>query len=153
MTCYNFKQLQDLFSSLNAVISTNESTRIIIGHVIYNPAYTYKLQLKTTHSIKRFCFSQSKLPDSFKNLSCKLGTYYIEMRLYKVICICPHCKCVRSENCLLVEETPLVRVNWLIVSAYAYTMQARMNTDAGLQYLNTTVKAVFSDFACKLIDC
>ena len=29
--------------------STNESTRIITGHVIYNPAYTYKFQLKTTH--------------------------------------------------------------------------------------------------------
>ena len=40
--------LQDLLSSLNAVISTNESTQIITGHVIYNPAYTYKLQLKTT---------------------------------------------------------------------------------------------------------
>ena len=40
--------LQDLLSSLNAVISTNESTRIITGHVIYNPAYTYKFQLKTT---------------------------------------------------------------------------------------------------------
>ena len=39
--------LQDLLSSLNAVISTNESTRIITGHVIYNPAYTYKFQLKT----------------------------------------------------------------------------------------------------------
>ena len=32
-----------------AVISTNESTRIIIGHVIYNPAYTYKFHLKTTY--------------------------------------------------------------------------------------------------------
>ena len=39
--------LQDLLSSLNAVISTNESTRFITGHVIYNPAYTYKFQLKT----------------------------------------------------------------------------------------------------------
>ena len=28
--------------------STNESTRIIIGHVIYNPVYMYKFQLKTT---------------------------------------------------------------------------------------------------------
>ena len=28
--------------------STNESTRIITGHVIYNPAYTYKFQLKST---------------------------------------------------------------------------------------------------------
>ena len=40
--------LQDLLSSLNAVVSTNESTQIITGHVIYNPAYTYKFQLKTT---------------------------------------------------------------------------------------------------------
>ena len=37
-----------MLSSLNAVISTNESTRIITGHVIYNPAYTYKFQLKPT---------------------------------------------------------------------------------------------------------
>ena len=40
--------LQDLLSSLNAAISTNERTRIITGHVIYNLAYTYKFQLKTT---------------------------------------------------------------------------------------------------------
>ena len=40
--------LQDLLSTLNAVISTNESTQFITGHVIYNPAYTYKFQLKTT---------------------------------------------------------------------------------------------------------
>ena len=38
--------LQDILSSLNAVISNNESTEFITGHVIYNPAYTYKLQLK-----------------------------------------------------------------------------------------------------------
>ena len=44
--------LKDLLSSLNAVISTNESTRIITGHVIYNPAYTYKFQLKTTNVAK-----------------------------------------------------------------------------------------------------
>ena len=37
-----------MLSSLNTVISTNESTRFIPGHVIYNPAYTYKFQLKTT---------------------------------------------------------------------------------------------------------
>ena len=40
--------LQDFLSSLNAVISTNDSTWFIIGHVIYNPAYIYKFQLKTT---------------------------------------------------------------------------------------------------------
>ena len=44
--------LQDLLSSLNAVISTNESTWIITGHVIYNPAYTYKFQLKTTIELR-----------------------------------------------------------------------------------------------------
>ena len=42
--------LQDLLSSLNAVISTKESTEFITGDVIYNPAYTYKLQLKTTYN-------------------------------------------------------------------------------------------------------
>ena len=41
--------LQDFLSSLNAVISTNESTPIIMGHVIYSLAYTYKFQLKTTY--------------------------------------------------------------------------------------------------------
>ena len=34
------KSLQDLLSSLNAAISTNESTRFITGHVIYTLAYT-----------------------------------------------------------------------------------------------------------------
>ena len=47
-TLFKKNPLQDLLYSLNAVISTNESTRIITGHVIYNPAYTYKFQLKTT---------------------------------------------------------------------------------------------------------
>ena len=37
--------LQDLLSSLNAVISTNESAQFITGHVIYNPAYSYKFQV------------------------------------------------------------------------------------------------------------
>ena len=40
--------LQDFLSSLIAVISTNESTGFITGHVNYNPAYTYKFQMKTT---------------------------------------------------------------------------------------------------------
>jgi hypothetical protein len=40
--------LQDFLSSLNAVISTNESTEFVTSHVIYNLAYTYKIQLKTT---------------------------------------------------------------------------------------------------------
>ena len=41
--------IQDLLSSLNAVTQTNKSTQIITRHVIYNPAYTYKFQLKTTY--------------------------------------------------------------------------------------------------------
>ena len=60
MTYYNFQcspwwkihfknPLQDFLSSLNAVISTNESTRIITNDVIYNLAYTYKFQSKSTH--------------------------------------------------------------------------------------------------------
>ena len=32
--------LQDLLSSLNAVISTNESPRFITDHMVYNLAYT-----------------------------------------------------------------------------------------------------------------
>ena len=40
--------LKDFLSSLNAVISTNESTEFITSHVIYNQAYIYKFQLKTT---------------------------------------------------------------------------------------------------------
>ena len=49
MTCHRFEcshlgdfflnPLQDLLSSLNAVISTNGSTEFITCHVIYNPAY------------------------------------------------------------------------------------------------------------------
>ena len=39
--------------NMNAVISTSESTEFITGHVIYNLAYTYKFQLKTTI----ICFS------------------------------------------------------------------------------------------------
>ena len=42
------KPLQDYLSNLNAIISTNESTEFITGDAIYNPAYTYKFQLKTT---------------------------------------------------------------------------------------------------------
>ena len=52
MTWYKFEclkknPLRGLLSILNAIISTNESTEFITGHVIYNPAYTYKFQLKT----------------------------------------------------------------------------------------------------------
>ena len=47
---YFFKKnpLQDLLSSLNAEISTNESTGFITGHMVYNLAYTQILQTTTT---------------------------------------------------------------------------------------------------------
>ena len=60
-------------SSLNDVISTNESTQFITGHVIYNPAYTYKFQLKTTVMTRHnlgvgICMNQVKfLRNSRKN--------------------------------------------------------------------------------------
>ena len=40
--------------------STNESTQIITGHVLFNLAYTYKFQLKTTLIIKIKNFIQRK---------------------------------------------------------------------------------------------
>ena len=40
------KSFTEFLSSLNAVISTNESTEFITGLVIYNPTYAYKFQLK-----------------------------------------------------------------------------------------------------------
>ena len=40
--------LQDLLSSLNAVISTNERTEFITGHVIFKLRYNQIYQLKTT---------------------------------------------------------------------------------------------------------
>ena len=41
--------LQDLLSSLNAVISTNERHWIITGHVIFKLCYNQIYQLKTTN--------------------------------------------------------------------------------------------------------
>ena len=41
------------------MISTNESTEFIIGHVIYNPAYTYKFQLKTTQVLDELHFEDA----------------------------------------------------------------------------------------------
>ena len=46
-----------MLSSLNAVIQTNENAEFDTGHVIYNPAYTYKFQLKTT-LINSFIFKK-----------------------------------------------------------------------------------------------
>ena len=87
--------LQDLLSSLNAVISTNESTEFITGHVIYNPAYTYKFQLNifldmylskrinlVLDSISTFCklsFSENIFVN--KLVPCFFIRHYISSRL------------------------------------------------------------------------
>ena len=65
-----------MLSSLTAVISTNESTKFITGHVIYNPAYTYKFQLKTTIEPNTQELTQdisvSKLQEMFDEITKKL---------------------------------------------------------------------------------
>ena len=62
--------LQDLFSSLNAVISTNENTEFLSDHVIYNRAYTYKLQLKTTKVLGNYSKWGEKV-------SCSLELFFV----------------------------------------------------------------------------
>ena len=41
----------NILSSLNPVISTNESTLFITGHMVYNLAYTEILQTTTTQNL------------------------------------------------------------------------------------------------------
>jgi hypothetical protein len=48
-------------------LSNNESTQIITGHVIYNPAFTYKFQLKTTN----VCHS------NFEPLCCVIKSFIV----------------------------------------------------------------------------
>ena len=74
---YNF------VSSPNAVISTNESTEIITGHVIYNPAYTsFKFKLKTTiMSELGNTKDQSKTLPSLKHVTSILTGTYLQLPL------------------------------------------------------------------------
>ena len=44
------KPLQDLLSSVNAVISTNERIEFITFHMNYNPAYTLNHQDRNSYS-------------------------------------------------------------------------------------------------------
>ena len=91
------KPLQDLLSRLNDVISTNA---FITGHVIYNPAYTYKFQLKTTLHLKPspFKFLQAydtktkfqlstnhRTADQLKVQCCDLGERNVEGRNFIVL--------------------------------------------------------------------
>ena len=46
--------LQDLLSSLNAVISTNERNWILTGHVIFKLRYNQIYQLKTTEETDEY---------------------------------------------------------------------------------------------------
>ena len=58
---------------------------IIPGHVIYNPAYTYKFQLKTTHvTLKGYNFSKSnwKQPIYFKQNNCPISLILIQRTEY-----------------------------------------------------------------------
>ena len=58
--------LQDLLSSLNAVISTNERIEFITGHVIFNGAHNEIFQLKTTFVCLHFLEFESELLRSKK---------------------------------------------------------------------------------------
>ena len=51
------KTLQDLLSSLNAVISTNEKNWILTGHVIFKLRYNQIYQLKTTMDGTKYLMS------------------------------------------------------------------------------------------------
>jgi len=46
--------LQDLLSSVNAVISTNERLEFITDHMTYNPAHTQILQMITAIILNYF---------------------------------------------------------------------------------------------------
>ena len=89
------KSLQDLLSSLNAVISTNENTRNITGHVIYSPAYTYKFQLKTTLDGSTTIHKHKSCPTpSLATLDPRRKTSNesskVRVRLFRYILLCTH---------------------------------------------------------------
>ena len=62
-----FPSLKKRICQEPAVISTIRSTRIITDHVIYNPAYTYKFQLKPT--LKVGIFQRKILPTMKRQMS------------------------------------------------------------------------------------
>ena len=59
-----------MLPSLNPVILANKSTQFITGHVIYNPAYTYKFQLKTTYVFPKEAETFMKAELSLNSLIC-----------------------------------------------------------------------------------
>ena len=77
---YKKKSLQDLLSSVNAVISTNERIEFIADHMTHNPAYTLILQTTTTKArtifknkyyLQKllFCSAVLKLVNALKKLT------------------------------------------------------------------------------------
>ena len=88
MTCYGFEcsqcnggkfifkkyPSQDLLSNLNAVISTNEKSWILTGHVIFKLRYNQIYQLKTTHVIHNPAYT--KYVVKFLNILLGFGWLY-----------------------------------------------------------------------------
>ena len=72
--------------------------QFITGHVIYNPAYTYKLQLKTTIEIR--AMSRIKEGDEITikyfegsvSMNCKKSRQECLMLTQNFICSCDSCK-------------------------------------------------------------
>ena len=82
------KSFTEFLSSLNAVISTNESTEFITGLVIYNPTYTYKFQLKITMATLILC--------SIWKVLAGLSVLEITILLNCIQCFRVHKKCFLS---------------------------------------------------------
>ena len=74
--------LQDLLSSLNLVISTNEMNRILTGHMIFKLLYNQIYQLKTTHmSIQGLSYRSGIQNKIYTQISCIV---YLTHRLQKL---------------------------------------------------------------------
>ena len=73
--------LQDLLFSLNAVISTNESTEFTTGHVIYNLAYTYKFQLKTTNMMADIICFEVRVTRKMRIITYLFNKFFQNLRI------------------------------------------------------------------------
>ena len=74
--------LQDLVSSLKAVISTNESTEFITGHMLYNLTHTYKFQLKI--SVNELEFEQHWVLGSFWFHWCSFHSFEVSKKYWNI---------------------------------------------------------------------
>ena len=89
--------LQDLLSSLNAVISTNERNWILTGHVIFKLRYNQIYQLKTNMGLRNQVYSIPVY--NFKSNSARSALRYIIIPL-KVCIVCTlHHKMARWKIC------------------------------------------------------